>query len=31
MERIFSRTVKVKDGEIIIQEDTWPYYVYILK
>jgi len=31
MERIASRTVKVKDGEIIIQEDTWPYYAYILK
>ena len=22
---------KIKDGEIIIQEGTWPYYVYILK
>lgn len=31
MERIASRTVKVRDGEIIIQEDTWPYYAYILK
>ena len=31
MERIASRTVKVKDGEIIIQEGTWPYYAYILK
>jgi len=31
MERIVSRTVKVRDGEIIIQEDTWPYYTYILK
>ena len=31
MERIASRTVKVRDGEIIIQEDTWPYYVYVLK
>ena len=31
MERIVSRTVKVRDGEIIIQEDTWPYYAYILK
>src|SRR3990167_5361149 len=31
MERIASRTVKVRDGEIIIQEGTWPYYVYILK
>lgn len=31
MGRIFSRTVKVKDGEIIIQENTWPYYAYILK
>ena len=31
MERIVSRTVKVKDGEIIIREDTWPYYAYILK
>ena len=30
MELIVSRTVKVRDGEIIIQEDTWPYYVYIL-
>ena len=29
MERIASRTVKVKDGEAIIREDTWPYYVYI--
>ena len=26
-----SRIKKVKDGEIIIQEDTWPYYAYILK
>ena len=26
-----SRIKKVKDGEIIIQEGTWPYYVYILK
>ena len=31
MERIASRTVKVRGGEIIIQEDTWPYYAYILK
>ena len=31
MDRIASRTVKVRDGEIIIQEDTWPYYVYVLK
>jgi len=31
MERIVSRTVKVRDGEAIIKEDTWPYYVYILK
>ena len=31
MELIVSRTVKVRDGEIIIQEDTWPYYAYILK
>src|SRR3990172_494582 len=31
MERIVSRTVKLRDGEIIIQEDTWPYYAYILK
>lgn len=31
MEQIASRTVKVRDGEIIIQEDTWPYYAYILK
>jgi len=31
MERIVSRTVRVRDGEIIIQEDTWPYYTYILK
>ena len=28
---IVSRTVKIRDGEIIIQEDTWPYYSYILK
>ena len=26
-----SRIKKVKDGEIIIQEGTWPYYAYILK
>jgi len=26
-----SRIKKVKDGEAIIREDTWPYYVYILK
>lgn len=31
MERIVSRTVKVRDGEIIIRENTWPYYAYILK
>src|SRR3990172_10307356 len=31
MERIVSRTVKVRNGEAIIKEDTWPYYVYILK
>ena len=31
MELIVSRTVKVRDGEIIIQEDTWPYYAYVLK
>ena len=26
-----SRIKKVKDGESIIREDTWPYYVYVLK
>ena len=26
-----SRINKVKDGEAIIKEDTWPYYVYVLK
>ena len=26
-----SRINKVKDGESIIKEDTWPYYVYVLK
>lgn len=26
-----SRIKKVKDGEAIIREDTWPYYAYILK
>lgn len=31
MELIVSRTRKVRDGEFIIQEDTWPYYAYILK
>lgn len=31
MEVIVSRTRKVRDGEIIVQEDTWPYYAYILK
>lgn len=31
MELIISRTRKVRDGEIIVQEDTWPYYVYVLK
>ena len=31
MELIITRTRKVRDGEIIVQEDTWPYYVYVLK
>lgn len=31
MELIVSRTVKARDGVIIIQEDTWPYYVFVLK
>src|SRR3989304_2181567 len=31
MELFDSRIKKVKDGEIIIQEGTWPYYAYILK
>lgn len=31
MELIITRTRKVRDGEIIVQEDTWPYYVYLLK
>ncbi len=31
MELIIARTRKVRDGEIIVQEDTWPYYVYVLK
>lgn len=26
-----SRIKKVNDGEVIIEEDTWPYYVYVLK
>ncbi|MFO0794764.1 MAG: cyclic nucleotide-binding domain-containing protein [Candidatus Brocadiaceae bacterium] len=26
-----SRVKKIKDGEAIFREDTWPYYVYILK
>lgn len=31
MELIITRTRKVRDGEIIVQEDTWPYYAYVLK
>lgn len=31
MEVIVSRTRKVRDGEIIVQEGTWPYCAYILK
>lgn len=31
MERICSRIKKIKDGEAIIEEDTWPYYAYVLK
>lgn len=31
MELIITRTRKVRDGEIVVQEDTWPYYAYILK
>ena len=31
MEQKDFRTVRMKDGEAIIREDTWPYYVYILK
>lgn len=31
MEQRDFRTVRMKDGEAIIREDTWPYYVYILK
>lgn len=31
MELIVSRTRKIRDSEIIIQEDTWPYYAYVLK
>ncbi|MFN3532689.1 MAG: Crp/Fnr family transcriptional regulator [Candidatus Brocadia sp.] len=31
MELIITRTRKVRNGEIIVQEDTWPYYVYVLK
>ena len=26
-----SRIMRIKDGEAIIKEDTWPYYVYVLK
>ena len=31
MERIEVRTKKIKDGEVIIKENTWAYYVYCLK
>jgi len=31
MELIITRTRKVGDGEIIVQEDAWPYYVYVLR
>lgn len=31
MERIDVRTKKIKDGEVIIKENTWAYYVYFLK
>lgn len=31
MEHIDPRIRKVKDGEAIIKEDTWPYYAYVLK
>lgn len=31
MERPDFRTVHIKDGETIIREGAWPYYVYVLK
>jgi CRP-like cAMP-binding protein len=30
-ELLDSRIRRVKDGEVIITEDSWPYYVYVLK
>lgn len=31
MKRIDTTIRKIKDGEAIIKEDTWPYYAYVLK
>ena len=31
MKHIDSRINKIKDGEAIFKEDTWPYYAYVLK
>lgn len=31
MDMFITRTRKVRDGEVIVQEGTWPYYVYVLK
>ena len=31
MDQIVSRTERVKDGDIIMEEGTWAFYAYVLK
>ena len=31
MEQFFSRTEKIKDGSIILEEGSWAYYAYVLQ
>ena len=31
MEQFFSRTEKIKDGNIILEEGSWAYYAYVLQ
>lgn len=31
MDRIVSRTEKIKDGDTIVEEGTWAFYAYVLK
>lgn len=31
MEKMYSRIEKVKDGEFIMEEDTWAYFAFVLR